>query len=151
MQSLLQTDAEAWGWVNKTPLTSANLMTIKDRTYNKITDIPGPLTIAGVYDGGTVTDPATKAPASGTRIVIVGSAHFLENDAAESVGSNFFTNVLDWLVKKDAVLNINPKRPTEYGVSLSPMQARTVTWMALFFIPGLALALGIFTWFSRRK
>jgi ABC-type uncharacterized transport system involved in gliding motility auxiliary subunit len=151
VQSLLQTGPDAWGWVDKTPLTSADLMTIKDRSYDRTTDIAGPLTIAALYDGGTVTDPVTKAPVSATRIVIVGSAHFLENDTAEAVGTNFFTNALDWLVKKDAVLDINPKRPMEYGVSLSPMQARTVTWTSLIFIPGLALALGIFTWFSRRK
>jgi hypothetical protein len=31
------------------------------------------------------------------------------------------------------------------------MSERTVTWTALIFVPGLALALGLFTWFSRRK
>ncbi len=54
-------------------------------------------------------------------------------------------------MKKNAVLDISPKKPQQYGISLNPMSYRTVVWSAAFFIPGAALALGIFTWFSRRK
>ena len=151
VQPLLQTGPDSWGWVHNGALTTADLMTVKDRAFNRAMDIAGPMTISALYDGGTVTDPTTKAAGTGPRLVIVGSAHFLENDSAEAVGTNFFGNALDWMVKKDAVLNIDPKKPMEYGVSLSPMQLRTVTWTAMIFIPGLALALGIFTWFSRRK
>jgi ABC-type uncharacterized transport system involved in gliding motility auxiliary subunit len=109
------------------------------------------VTIAAEYDGGMTTDQATKATMFATRIVAVGASKFLENDAAESVGANFFTNSLDWLVKKDAVLDISPKKPQQYGVYLNPISYRTVVWCAAFFIPGAALALGIFTWFSRRR
>jgi ABC-type uncharacterized transport system involved in gliding motility auxiliary subunit len=85
--------------------------------------------------------------------VLVGSAHFLENDTVQgdTVGANFFINAIDWLVKTNATLDISPKQPQVYGISLSPMSERTVTWTALIFIPGLALALGLFAWFSRRK
>ena len=123
----------------------------KIRAFDKTTDIPGPVTIAAEYDGGQITDPNSKATVTATRIVVVGSSRFVQNDTAEAVGINFFTNCIDWLVKKDAVLNISPKKPQEYGITLSPMQGRTVMWTALFFIPGAALAMGIFTWFSRRK
>ena len=81
----------------------------------------------------------------------MGASKFLENDLAETTGTNFFTNCVDWLVKKNAVLDISPKKPQEYGVSLSPMQFRTVIWCSLLFVPGAALLLGIFTWYSRRK
>jgi ABC-type uncharacterized transport system involved in gliding motility auxiliary subunit len=151
VQWLLQTGTDTWGWAAKTPLTDADLASVTTRTYDRTTDIAGPLTVSALYDGGTVTDPVSKAPATGTRIVLVGSAHFLENDAAEAIGTNFFINALNWLVKKDAVLSIEPKQPQTYGISLSPMSLRTVTWTSMLFIPGLALALGIFTFFSRRK
>jgi ABC-type uncharacterized transport system involved in gliding motility auxiliary subunit len=147
-QFLLQTDTNAWGWISK---SGAPPVDPKQLTFNKTTDIPGPVTIAAGYDGGTTTDPATKATMFATRIVAVGASKFLENDAAEPVGANFFTNSLDWLVKKDAVLAISPKKAQQYGVSLNPISYRTVVWCAAFFIPGAALALGIFTWFSRRK
>jgi ABC-type uncharacterized transport system involved in gliding motility auxiliary subunit len=147
-QFLLQTDADSWGWISK---NGAPPTDPKQLTFNKTTDIPGPATIAAEYDGGTTTDPTTKATMFATRIVAVGAAKFLENDAADSVGANFFTNSLDWLVKKDAVLDISPKKPQQYGISLNPISYRTVVWCAAFFIPGAALALGIFTWFSRRK
>jgi ABC-type uncharacterized transport system involved in gliding motility auxiliary subunit len=145
---LLQTDAASWGWISK---SGAPPVDPKQLMFNKVTDIPGPVTIAAEYDGGTTTDPTTKATLFATRIVAVGASKFLENDTADSVGANFFTNSLDWLVKKDAVLDISPKKPQQYGVSLNPISYRTVVWCAAFFIPGAALALGIFTWFSRRK
>jgi ABC-type uncharacterized transport system involved in gliding motility auxiliary subunit len=150
-QALLSTGNEAWGWIVQPNISNADLQTISSRVFNRSIDISGPLAIAAAYDGGSVTDPITKAQSNGTRVVAVGSAHFLENDTADEVTSNFFINSLDWLVKKDAILDIAPKQPQSYGVTLSPMSLRTVTWTALFFVPGLALALGFFTWFSRRK
>ena len=148
VQFLLQTTPDSWGWINKDGKAPADP---KQVTYNKVTDIAGPLTVAAQYDGGQVADPKTSATVTSTRIVAVGSSKFLENDTVDNVGANFFTNSVDWLVKKNAVLDISPKKPQEYGVYLSPMQFRTVIWCALLFVPGTALALGIFTWFSRRK
>lgn len=147
-QFLLQTDADSWGWISKSATPPADP---KQLTFNKTTDIPGPVTIAAEYDGGMTTDPTSKTTMFATRIVAVGASKFLENDSAESVGANFFTNSIDWLVKKDAVLDIAPKKALQYGVSLNPISYRTVVWCAAFFIPGAALLLGIFTWFSRRK
>jgi hypothetical protein len=147
-QFLLQTDASAWGWM---PKNGAIPTAVRDLSYNKVTDFPGPITVAAQYDGGMTTDPATKATMFATRIVAVGAAKFLQNDTANEVTSNFFTNGIDWLVKKNAVLDIAPKKPQQYGVTLSPISYRTVVWCAGFFIPGAALVLGIATWFSRRK
>ena len=149
VQFLLQTDPNSWGWVRKPnepmPADPRSLV------FNRATDVPGPVTVAAVYDGGMVTDPKTQALGPATRIVLVGSSKFVKNDVADSVGLNFFGNCVDWLVKKEAVLDIAPKIPQQYGLSLSPMQARTVGWMSLFFIPGAALVLALFTWLSRRK
>ena len=75
----------------------------------------------------------------------------LEKDLYETVGANFFTNSIDWLVKKDAVLDIAPKKPQQYGISLNPISYRTVVWTAAVIIPAAALLMGIFTWLSRRK
>jgi ABC-type uncharacterized transport system involved in gliding motility auxiliary subunit len=147
-QFLLQTVPDAWGWISKSGATPADPQQL---TFNKVTDIAGPVTIAAAYDGGTTTDPVTKATMFATRIVAVGSSKFIENDDPDPVGMNFFTNCLDWLVKKDAVLDIAPKKAQQYGVSLNPISKRTVMWCALFFIPGAALAMGVMTWFSRRK
>ncbi len=148
VQFLLQTDANAWGWISKPGAPPANPQAL---TYDKASDIPGPVTVAAVYDGGMITDPKTQALVPGARIVAVGSSKFLRNDVADTVGVNFFTNAVDWLVKKQAVLDISPKIPQQYGIAISPMQARTIQWTALIVIPGIALVLAIFTWLSRRK
>lgn len=147
-QFLFQTDPDAWGWVRK---PGAAPVDQKMLAYNKTTDIGGPMTVAAAYDGGSLTDPTTKETIIATRLVLVGCSKFLENDTADSVGANFFANAVDWLVKKQAVLDISPKKAQEYGLSLSPMQFRTVAWCSVIFIPAIALAFGIFTWFSRRK
>jgi ABC-type uncharacterized transport system involved in gliding motility auxiliary subunit len=148
IQFLLQTDADSWGWISKTGTPPADP---KQLTYNKVTDIPGPVTVAAQYDGGMTTDPQTKATMSATRLIAVGASKFLENDTAETVGANFFTNAVDWLVKKDAVLDISPKKPMEYGIVINPISERTLFWCAGFFVPGAALLLGVLTWLSRRK
>jgi ABC-type uncharacterized transport system involved in gliding motility auxiliary subunit len=152
-QPLMMTGPEAWGWVLKANMTDADLMGLSSRTFNKMTDIPGPMVIAAAYDAGTVTDPKTKEQSNGTRLVVAGSSHFLENDTigGSPVAANFFINAVDWLAKKNATLDISPKQPQVYGVSLSPMSENTVMWTAFAFIPGAALALGLFAWFSRRK
>lgn len=151
-QFLLQTDQAAWGWTSKSPVPSgAEMSNLSSLTYNKTTDLPGPVTVAAEYDGGTVTDASGKETMGATRIVAVGSARFLENDLAESVGANFFINAVDWLAKKDPVLDIAPKVPQQYGVSLSPLQERTLLWTALVVVPGAALLLGLMAWLSRRK
>ncbi len=148
MQPLLQTDAESWGWISKPGTPMADPKTL---TYNKVTDIGGPLNIAAQYDGGTTTDPVTKATMNATRIVAVGASKFVENDTIEEVGANFFTNAVDWLVKKDAVLDIAPRKPSVYGVSLSPMSYNALVWTVGGFIPAVALLMGLIVWFSRRK
>jgi ABC-type uncharacterized transport system involved in gliding motility auxiliary subunit len=147
-QFLLQTPPDSWGWISKVGGAPPDP---KSLTYNKTTDIGGPLTIAAQYDGGTTTDPNTKATMLATRIVAVGASKFLENDTANEVSANFFTNAIDWLVKKDATLDIAPKKPMQYGVNLSPLSYNAVVWTAAFVIPGAALLFGIATWFSRRK
>jgi ABC-type uncharacterized transport system involved in gliding motility auxiliary subunit len=148
LQALLQTDENSWGWISRSGAVPTDP---KQLAYNKVTDIAGPVAIAAQYDGGMTTDPKTKATMSATRIVVIGASKFLTNGTAESVGANFFTNTVDWLVKKDAVLDISPKKPMEYGVFLNPISQRTLFWCAGFFIPGAALLMGIFTWLSRRK
>jgi ABC-type uncharacterized transport system involved in gliding motility auxiliary subunit len=157
VQFLLQTDADAWGWVNKTAGNADDFSSYQNRIFDKTADIPGPLTISAVYDAGQVANANATASVPGTRIIAIGASKFLENDIAmakgqaDTLGANFFSNCLDWLVKKDATLDIAPKVPQDYGVNLSPMSARTLAWVCEFFIPLAALTLGIFTWFSRRK
>jgi len=152
-QALMSTGAEAWGWAMKDKMTEADLMSVGTRTFDPKVDIPGPVSIAAAYDAGPVTDPKTKEQSNGTRVVAVGSAHFLENDAVsgQPVAADFFINAVDWLAKKNATLDISPKLPQSYGLSLSPMSERTVMWTALLFVPLVALVLGIFAWLSRRK
>ena len=137
IQFLLQTDPDSWGWINKGGPIPTD---VKQLTYNKVTDLPGPSPSPPNTTAARATDPKTKATISATRVVAVGASKFLENDVAESVGAKFFTTTVDWLVKKNAVLDISPKKPQEYGISLNPISYRTVAWCAAFFVPGAAFA-----------
>jgi ABC-type uncharacterized transport system involved in gliding motility auxiliary subunit len=145
----MQTDADAWGWVNKPG--SSPMVDVTSLIYQPSTDIAGPLTVGAVFDGGTITDPKTQAIVPGARIVLWGSSTLVQNAVDDPIGVNLFSNSVDWLVKKDAVLDIAPKIPQEYGLFLTPMQANTVQWTALIVVPGIALVLALFTWLSRRK
>ena len=118
-QFLLQTDADAWGWINKNAATAARSHSNSPSTRPPTS--PGPLTIAAVYDGGTTPTqrprPPCPPPASSPSAP---PNSWKTTRAMKRSAANFFTNCLDWLVKKDAVLDIAPKKPQDYGVSLNP-------------------------------
>jgi ABC-type uncharacterized transport system involved in gliding motility auxiliary subunit len=117
--------------------------------YDPAADLSGPLTLAALYDSGEV--PGEAVSVSGTRLLAVGSSTFLVNQNIDVVGVDFITNALNWMIKKDAAIGISPKVPQEYSLNLTPLQLRTISWLAATLVPLAALLLGGFVWYSRRK
>ncbi|MDD4933884.1 MAG: GldG family protein, partial [Methylacidiphilaceae bacterium] len=79
--SLVQTPEAFWGETD--PREVAEQSAKKDQGV----DIPGPLTLAMLYDGGEV--PGQGIHVVGTRIVAVGSSAFLVNKYIDGVGVDF--------------------------------------------------------------
>ncbi len=107
------------------------------------------LCVAAVYDAGQVPDE--KIQLAGTRLVVLGGGGFLANGALDQIGADFFNNALHWLMQKESSIGISPKVPKEFALHLTPTQARAVSGWSVVLGPGLAILLGLFVWFVRRK
>ncbi|CAI9085057.1 ABC transporter [Candidatus Methylacidiphilum fumarolicum] len=118
--------------------------------YDPGVDIPGPLILAAVYDGGEV--PGKEGiHVFGTRIAAVGSSSFLANQNIKPDGVDFFINLLNWMLQKEMALGIAPKSVQEFGLSIPASQRQTVAMICLITIPFAFLVLGVGMYFSRRR
>jgi ABC-type uncharacterized transport system involved in gliding motility auxiliary subunit len=117
--------------------------------FDSTKDIAGPLVVAALYDGGDTSADGVNVP--GTKIVVVGASGIVTNRNLDSVGVDFTTNALNWMLKKEMAVGIGPKTPLEYALKVSPLQARTIVWMVWLILPGASLIVGILVWYSRRK
>jgi hypothetical protein len=139
---LVRTPSEYWG--------ETNLADLKTVTFDPNADLRGPLTIAAVYDGGTL--PGTGGvTVTNTRLLAVGSSLFLTNLQLSGPGKDFFVNTLNWMLQKDAAIGISAKEPLQYPLNVSPMQMRTISVLAIFLVSGVSLFAGLLVWYSRRK
>ncbi len=137
---LLRTPAGYWG---ETDLNNTKAV------YDASKDVAGPLTIAAVYDGGEI--PGESVKVAGTRFLIVGSSTFITNRYLDGRGIDFFTNGLNWMLKRDTAIGISPKVPQEYPLNVTPAQAARVSWLACLLFPLIALITGLVIWYTRRK
>lgn len=137
---LVKTPQGFWGETN---------LTDRKPQYDPNTDIAGPLCLAAVYDGGDI--PNEGVSVAGTRFMVVGGSLFLANQNLDGVGVDFFSNSLNWMLKKEIAIGISPKVPQEYALNLSEPQLRTMYGLSMGAIPLVALVMGLFVWYSRRK
>ena len=120
VQFLLQTDPTAWGWLSKgrpCPPIRAAWSTTRPPTSRARSPSPPRMMAAR----SPIPPPRPRFPRRASSLSAARNSW--KTTCEEGVGANFFTNSLDWLVKKEAVLDISPKKPQEYGLTLSPMQA----------------------------
>lgn len=89
----------------------------------------------------------------GMRLVVVGDAD-LATSAFLQVGpgnQTLLNNLFNWLAERETLLGIPPKRPEQVRLSMTPGELRGAVALVVLGLPGLALALGIWIWFRRRR
>jgi hypothetical protein len=108
-----------------------------------------PLAIA-VEKGGIQGVAADKGA---TRIVVVGSSVMFANaPLLSAANSDFATLSLNWLLNRDILLtDIPPRAITEYTLSITEQQMRTLRWIFMFGAPATALLIGGIVWLRRRS
>ena len=158
-QVLLETTAEGWG---ETDL--ANLKAVaKDAR-----DLSGPVPLA-VAVGAQAKDaapaeledeeptppapkPAADAKAPEWRLVVVGDSDFASNSLlAVSGNPTFLANAFNWLLDRQKLLGIGPKKPEQVRMTLTPGQLSGITWLVLAGLPALAIAAGVAVYYRRRR
>ena len=162
-KTLLQTTSEGWG---ETDL--ANLRGVAKGD----TDTAGPVAV-GVAVGAAAEKPEapfdehgfetgdeegkTEATGAGAaspswRLVVFGDSDFATNGQLANVGNpTLVANAFNWLLERQNLLGIGPKKPEQVRLSLSPGELSAITWIALAGLPALAVGAGVLVWSRRRR
>ena len=158
-QDLLQTSARSWAESDVKLKGEIKMDEGKDRI--------GPVTL-----GAAVTLADTKAPSPAPspspsaspspaaeepkekkegRVVAIGDADFASNALFGFQGNqDFFLNTVAWLAQDADLISIRPREPEDQRLFLTRTQQRLVSLLALAFLPGAFVLLGIANWWRRR-
>ena len=84
-------------------------------------------------------------------MVAIGDADFASNALLGFQGNrDFFLNVVAWLAEDADLISIRPREPEDQRMFLTQTQQQSIAFVALLLLPGLFVALGVWTWWKRR-
>lgn len=155
-QDLLQTSQRSWAESDLTLKGDIKLDDGKDKV--------GPITLGAAV---TIRDQAAPAPSPSPsaspgaedakeekkegRVVAIGDADFASNALLGFQGNqDFFLNTVAWLAQDPDLISIRAKEPEDQRLFLTRTQQQLVTLLALAFLPGAFVVLGIANWWRRR-
>ncbi len=95
---------------------------------------------------------ASRKSGSGeARLVVIGNSAFAANPyVGEQKNGDLFYNTINWLAQDENLISIRPKSPTNRHVTLTQGQSSALTWLTLFFLPGIVIFSGVYIWWKRR-
>ena len=104
---------------------------------------------AASVEKGVLGDPDLAQGSS--RLVVVGNASLIAPDGNTSkVAADFTMASLNWIMNREELMGISPRRPTSFTLNISPADFGLLQSLAIFVMPGLALIAGGFVWMRRR-
>jgi ABC-type uncharacterized transport system involved in gliding motility auxiliary subunit len=150
-QKVVESSPRSWAEADLKSLTKGGGQVSLDPSKG---DKPGPVTMASAVAAAATaaaasTDP--NAPKPESRIVAVGDSDFADNDLIAFQGNgDLFMNMVNWAAQQENLIAIGPKNPQDRRITLTEGQREGIFYLAIFMIPGLFIAAGIFTWYKRR-
>lgn len=164
-QTLLQTSGEGWG-----ERDLANLRGVAKEANDTAGPVPVAVAIAAKQEkakpaleeeeldaaepseGASPASAAASEPKPGWRLVVVGDSDFLRNGTLASVGNpTLASNAFNWLLERQKLIGIGPKKPEQVRLTLTPGQLSAVTWLSLAGLPLVAIVAGVAVYFRRRR
>jgi ABC-type uncharacterized transport system involved in gliding motility auxiliary subunit len=92
-----------------------------------------------------------KAGASQARLVVVGSGDWATNTLLAFNGNpSMIMNMLNWLSSDEDLISIRPKEPEDRRLNMTRSQMQVLMYVSLIFLPLMAVAAGVSTWWKRR-
>jgi ABC-type uncharacterized transport system involved in gliding motility auxiliary subunit len=155
-RTLLATTPDGWG---ETDL--ANL----SKVAKDAADTPSPVSLAVAVAAKSKEEPSPfeeeldapepegfDAEAPSWRLIVVGDTDLATNALLPSAGNpTFLANAFNWLLERENLLGIGPKKPEQVRLSLTPGQLSRITWGVLAGLPLLAIVAGVLVWRRRRR
>jgi ABC-type uncharacterized transport system involved in gliding motility auxiliary subunit len=134
---LMRTSPQGWGETDLGHL---------DRAGKDAADVAGPVSVGAVAESAA-TAPGKKA----MRLAAIGDSDFAGNQLLQANQANalLLANTLNWLVEREALLGIPPKKTEQVRLTLTGDEVRKIYFVAAL-LPILAVALGGYV-FSRRR
>lgn len=161
-QVLLQTSAEGWG---ETDL--ANLRAVAKDGKDLTGPVPLAVAVSAQAKETKPKDPeeeelepetpapkpsAAAGPAPTWRLVVVGDSDFATNSLLTLSGNpTLLANTFNWLLDRQKLLGIGPKKPEQVRMTLTPGQLSGITWLVLGGLPLAAIAAGVAVYLRRRR
>lgn len=86
------------------------------------------------------------------RLVAFGSSDFIANDRIlEHDNQVLFFSALNWLVERDNMLSVPPRKIDKFQLSLSRQELVRLRYSLLFGLPAAAALLGLLVYWTRRR
>jgi len=111
----------------------------------------GVISVALAAERGAIA--GVDASRGASRVVVVGDAHFLSNQLINYTAANreFGGLVVNWLLDRQALMELGARPVTEYQVNLTRKQLHGAAWLLVGFLPGSVLLVGLLVWVRRRR
>ena len=129
---LIQTTERSWGETD-----------ISNPGFDEGVEVPGPMILVA----------AAENTSTGGRVVVLGTSQFASDQYFDSFGNgDLFANSVDWAAEQENLTNITPKQSiTRTFLPASQGRILFLMFISACAIPGIFLALGIYTWIVRRR
>jgi ABC-type uncharacterized transport system involved in gliding motility auxiliary subunit len=86
------------------------------------------------------------------RLVVIGDSDLATNAQLQNVpNATLLANTLNWLVERETLIGIPPKKPEQVRLSLTRSELSRLTWMVLVVLPGLVILTGLTVFLRRRR
>ena len=97
--------------------------------------------------------PGVANPRGSRRMIVAGDSFFLDNQWIVAAANRDFAGyAVNWLLDRTVFLEgIGPRPVTEFRLTMTQSQQKTVRWLLLGALPGGVLVFGWLVWLARRK
>jgi ABC-type uncharacterized transport system involved in gliding motility auxiliary subunit len=161
--TLLQTSPDGWGerdlanlsGVEKGPADTAGPVPVGIAVAaREAPDEPelGPEELEAEPESEPAAAPAAEKAAPAWRLVVFGDSDFATNGQLANVGNpTLLANAFNWLLEREKLIGIGPKKPEQVRLSLTPGQVTAIWVGTILGLPALAIAGGVAVWWRRRR
>jgi hypothetical protein len=111
-------------------------------------DTKPPVYLAASVERGAVQDERLRVDSA--RLVVVGNATLLDAQTRVPVNQDFLAGSVNWMLNRERLIGITPKRKHQYRVQLTDRQRELVFWITTLLAPAVVLGIGFSVWAKRR-
>ena len=114
-------------------------------------DTPGPVPIAVAVEQGTTK--SLDAQLRPTRLIVIGDSECIHNNALKHGidAKELFMNSLNWLLERDELIDVTPKRYDEPKLQMTLAQYQKADRLITMVIPGIFVLLSLIVWHRRKN